>query len=106
MWINLAVETRIWLDEDPSRQERDRLLRFYDTLPSHDAFKRVDRAQFCEVQSRCRNDRKKAKRRDDRVLQEDFVSMGAPPNPKAVSRKPEAGAREELDEDDQENSSE
>jgi hypothetical protein len=99
VWVNLAVETKIWLDEDQSRQERDRLLRFYDSLPSHDSFKQVNKEQFYEVRSRYRNDKKKVKARDDGILREDFVSLGPPPNPKAV-----AGAGDELEEDDPETS--
>ncbi|KAN0075599.1 hypothetical protein V8E54_006869 [Elaphomyces granulatus] len=79
--------------------ERDRLLRFYDSLPSHDSFKQVNKEQFYEVRSRYRNDKKKVKARDDGILREDFVSLGPRPNPKAV-----AGAGDELEEDDPETS--
>jgi hypothetical protein len=47
-----------------------------DSLPSHDSFKRVDKAQFYEVQSRYRSDKNKTKARDDGILREDFVSLG------------------------------
>ena len=83
IYINLAVEVKLYLDQRAAQtavaDARQRLLRFYDTIPIHADFAEVDKAQFKELNRRYRNDRKKNKKRDDQVLKDCYVSIGAPP---------------------------
>lgn len=79
------METKRYIDAVDSAKElglgtlneRQKLLNFYDMLPTHDDFKRVIKKKFKEVQSRARNTRKR-KQLDVSGLNR-YASLGTPP---------------------------
>ena len=89
IYTNLAIEVKLFLDQKKEAitvsDARQRLLRFYDTIPIHTDFAEVNKTQFKELNNRYRNKRKKKKERDDQVLQDYYVSIGAPPKAGVVT---------------------
>lgn len=79
IYVNLAIETKLYVDTVEINQEaldaRQRLLRFYDLLLTHENFNDVDKSEFCELTKRYRNDRKKIKKKDNNMLSESYVSV-------------------------------
>ncbi len=52
-----------------------RLLRFYDLLLTHENYSEVNKSDFYQLTKRYRNDRKKAKERDIKILANSYVSL-------------------------------
>ena len=81
--MNLATEVKLYLDTVATGKglldARDRLLKFYDQIPVHPNFQDVDKSDFKELKKRYRNQHGTQAERGDRVLQECYVSIGAPP---------------------------
>lgn len=58
---------------------RERLLTFYNEVPTHKDFGDVDKAEFKEIQERYRNQHTPTVKEAGETLKECFLSIGAPP---------------------------
>ncbi|KAF1816370.1 hypothetical protein P152DRAFT_454635 [Eremomyces bilateralis CBS 781.70] len=62
MYVNMGVYVKSWMDENESKDIRERLLQAYDLWALNEAFDDVDKGDFMELSQKFRNERKKKKR--------------------------------------------
>lgn len=100
------MECKIWLDAKAQNQgekeARAVLIRFYDLLPMREEFKELEKKHFHELTNVFKGIKKKsAVERTDTLLQNNFVSLGAPPSGKEIAHA--NGVAEEEEEVTEEN---
>ena len=68
-------------------------------MPLHKDFKDVDKSDFKELKKKYRSDHSSAVKKDDALLEECFVSIGAPPAKKRMVTGSEDDEEEEEEEE-------
>ena len=90
--MNLAIEVKLYLDacdtESGALDARNRLLKFYNSIPIHPDFHDVDKSDFKEVKKRYQNQHHTAASKTNHILKECFTSLGAPPPKKQALNPP------------------